>query len=359
MTGAASTRGGDPAPMAQAPSPSSPPIGLGSKRPLQPARQLPTRGAPPISARTLQGMTFEPLDFLVGNILPIGLTILAGLPKVGKSWLALDIARSVALGIGCLGQPPQQRGAVLYLALEDNLRRLQARLADLLPKRSAWPGNLLFKTEWSRADESGISDLQSWLQQTPNARLIIIDVFQRFRSVTEPRGNSFQSDYLDLERLQKLAQAAKVGIILVHHLRKSSGKNDPFEQIAGSTGLTAAADTIIKLDRTNTGARLYARGKDIDMVDAPLEFDKASKCWRLGEVPDSVSAFPERDLIFDLLTRKAMPMAPKDIAQALGQSSSAIRTMLSRMHRRRDVIKHGRGLYSVVTNEGSPPLSSR
>ncbi|MFA6966402.1 AAA family ATPase [Bosea sp. (in: a-proteobacteria)] len=308
--------------------------------------------AAPISAHHLKSLQFEPLDFIVGDIIPVGLTVLAGLPKVGKSWLALDIARSVALGTSCLEQAPQPKGYVLYLALEDSLRRLKTRLSGLMPNSGAWPRNLLFATGWPHAAEGGLEQLRNWIQDTPNARLIIIDVLQRYRSASDHQGNAFQRDYRDLESLQKLAQASGIGIILVHHLRKSSGRSDPFEQISGSTGLTAAADTLIKLDRDSDGIRLYASGKDIETVDMRVEFDKAAKCWRVVKQPEAASEFRERDMIIDLLRQQPGPMKPSDIAQALGKTSTAVRTMLSRMHHRRQITKHGRGDYSANAPHG-------
>ena len=45
-----------------------------------------------ITAEDLQNRTYEPTHFLVDELIPEGLHILAGAPKIGKSWLALCFA---------------------------------------------------------------------------------------------------------------------------------------------------------------------------------------------------------------------------------------------------------------------------
>ena len=140
----------------------------------------------PVSADALKSRQFGPLQFIVEGLIPVGLTILAGAPKARKSWLALDIALSVARGVACLDarKHPCPKGAVLYLALEDSERRLQDRIAQMLGQGSVWPNNLFFETSWPRLDADGLPRLRDWIEATPEARLIVIDVFQKFRSAT-------------------------------------------------------------------------------------------------------------------------------------------------------------------------------
>ena len=102
------------------------------------------------NAAELQGMEFPPINWVVPGVLPEGLTILAGKPKLGKSWLALDMALAVAGGGAVLGRECEP-GPVLYLALEDNQRRLQRRLNRIEPHLS-WPADLELNTRWPRLD---------------------------------------------------------------------------------------------------------------------------------------------------------------------------------------------------------------
>src|SRR5438876_787246 len=99
------------------------------------------------SAAELQNMVFPEIAWIVPGYIVEGCTILAGAPKIGKSWLLLDIAKAVADGGVCLGSIECDKGDVLYLALEDNRRRLQSRMRKLTSLTERWPANLTFATE--------------------------------------------------------------------------------------------------------------------------------------------------------------------------------------------------------------------
>ena len=149
------------------------------------------------SAFQLGKMVFPPIKYAVPGLIPEGCSILAGRPKLGKSWLALDIALAVARGNYCLGDFKCEQGDVLYLALEDNGRRLRSRVEKVSPPLAldSWPKALDFATEWERCDEGGLDKLRQWADLKPNPRLIIVDVLAQFRS---GRGNSetfYESDY--------------------------------------------------------------------------------------------------------------------------------------------------------------------
>jgi len=79
------------------------------------------------TADELQDMRFPPPKWVVPGLIPEGVTLFAGKPKVGKSWMALEIAVAIAAGRPCLGNLEPEVGDVLYAALEDNPRRLQRR----------------------------------------------------------------------------------------------------------------------------------------------------------------------------------------------------------------------------------------
>ena len=100
------------------------------------------RGA--VLASELKGQIFDPVRYVLPGYISDGVTILAGKPKVGKSWLALDMCIAVAAGRFTLGTIKPIQGDVLYLALEDNKRRLKKRIAKLLPSTdSDWPSRLM------------------------------------------------------------------------------------------------------------------------------------------------------------------------------------------------------------------------
>jgi len=124
------------------------------------------------NAAELQRCEFPPMRWIIPDILPEGLTLLAGKPKLGKSWLALDAGLAVAGGGAVLGRVPES-GPVLYLALEDNPRRLQRRMTRIEPQLN-WPADLEFQTQWPQLDAGGLSQLRDWISARPGARLVIL-----------------------------------------------------------------------------------------------------------------------------------------------------------------------------------------
>jgi RecA-family ATPase len=179
-------------------------------------------------------MTFEPIRYVVPGYIAEGCTILAGRPKVGKSWLCLEGGLAVAEGSTCLGGILCEKGSVLFLALEDNRRRLQRRIDKVVsPFGGDWPAAFHFATEWPRADEGGIELIRDWIERTPDARLIVVDVLAMFRPTRGNQQSLYEADYAAVSGLQSLASRYGVAIVIVHHLRKSPAETDPFERFRG------------------------------------------------------------------------------------------------------------------------------
>ena len=119
-----------------------------------------------ITAKELQGTHFPPVSWVVHDLVPEGLTLLAGKPKLGKSWLALQIGLGVATGGEVLGRPVEQ-GTVLYAAMEDDYRRLKSRLGKCAGGLAAVARDLLLTTEWPRLDAGDWKRLTAGLGAIP------------------------------------------------------------------------------------------------------------------------------------------------------------------------------------------------
>ena len=141
--------------------------------------------------------------------MPEGVTLFAGKPKLGKSWLALGVAIAVSTGGVALGTRPVEEGDVLYMALEDNHRRLRKRLEKLLEGDA--PERLHIATEWPRMDEGGDEALGRWLEAHPDARLVVVDILKRVRPRTSPNRSVYDADYEALAAMQSLAAEHEVG----------------------------------------------------------------------------------------------------------------------------------------------------
>lgn len=302
-----------------------------------------------LSARDLDAMTFPEIKYVVPGWIVEGLTLLAGAPKLGKSWLAFEMGLAVASGGCCLGEIQCEQGDVLYLALEDNRRRLQSRLRKLWQMeklaRIEAPARLHLATEWPRAGE-GVKAIRDWITDHPEARLVIVDVLAMFKAISKGRDQTlYEGDYQSIKELQGLAMETGVAIVVVTHTRKSPADNDPFEKVSGTLGLSGAADSTVILDRDGHGCTAYGRGRDLDEFEVAMTFDRATCRWRaLGNAPD-VRRTDERSSILDALADAGEPMSPAEIAAATGMPPNNIRQLLFKMTKAGEVAKASRGRY--------------
>lgn len=298
-----------------------------------------------VSGAKLLNMEFQPVRYVVPRYVAEGATILAGRPKLGKSWLALEMAIAVATGGTCLGGVECEQGDVLYLALEDNLRRLQNRLDRLMPPGARGPENLDFATEWARANDGGLDDLRQWLVEHNNARLVIVDVLAMFRPARGGKEQLYDGDYGAIKGLQSLAMEFGVAIVIVHHTRKGGSDGDAFEKVSGTLGLSGAADTTLILDRDGNGATLYGRGRDIQEIETAVAFDRDTCKWSILGQAAEVRKTDERKEILSVLIDADAPMNPREISVAAGMARNNVDQLLYKLGKSGEIQKVGRGLY--------------
>lgn len=247
------------------------------------------------SCEEIMTTLYKPTVFAVEGLLAQGLFILAGSPKVGKSWLALELCLSVAKGETLLDRQTQQ-GSALYFCLEDSYQRIQSRLYELTDE----PSDKLFFSLKADSIGNGLEEqIIKFKSEHDDLRLVVIDTLQMVRNETE---SSYGSDYAEIVPLKSLAEQLGISIVLVHHLRKAAD-SDPFNMISGSTGLSGATDgqLVLKKDRRCGGqAVLYATGRDIE--DQELSLTKQGARWVLADehTEKSPDTFPFA--VHDLMT---------------------------------------------------------
>ena len=230
-----------------------------------------------IDADTLQSTAYEPASFVVDDLLPQGLHLLAGAPKIGKSWLALWLCLCAAQGkpLWTFATRPCE---VLYLCLEDSFQRIQSRLFDLTEDA---PPTLHFAVMSQQLHNGLVEQIEQFLKEHPQTRLIVIDTLQRIRTAGND-ANPYASDYRDIGVLKALADKHRIAILLVHHLRKMND-DDPMNMISGTTGLSGATDSnfvLRKSQRRENTATLYCTGRDIEYRELTLERN-AENVWEL------------------------------------------------------------------------------
>ena len=230
-----------------------------------------------MDAETLMTTPMDPLKFIVSGLLPQGLHILAGSPKIGKSWLALWICLQVAKGEK-VWEFETLKSEVLYLCLEDSFSRIQSRLFEITDDA---PPNLHFAI-MSDAIGNGLEiQIENFLKEHPSTGLIVIDTLQKVRKTVSSNVNPYATDYDDINFLKQIADRNKLAMVLVHHLRKAAD-NDPLNMISGTTGIAGGADTnfVLQKDkRTENTATLICTGRDIEGRELFLEFNKESFVW--------------------------------------------------------------------------------
>jgi hypothetical protein len=306
---------------------------------------------PEIQGRTaadLFGMAFPPIKWIVEDYMAEGLTVLAGKPKLGKSWLLMAVAMAVANGGYALGDRRCVSGAVLYAALEDTERRLRSRLEKLCGNFNpqSWSKDLTFWTygEMKPLDVGGLDQVRAWIATHPHARLVIIDTLAKVRSGPRGKETPYEADYREVGSLKALADEAGVAVVVVTHTRKM-GADDPFDTVSGTLGITGAADATMVLARDGTGVTLHATGRDVAEIETALEWDKETCRWRVLGDASEVRRSDERSRILDVLRGEREPMSPRDIADATGHPYTAVRQLLVQMAKVGEVKKVGRGKY--------------
>ena len=236
---------------------------------------------------------------VVEGLLHPGVYLLAGAHKIGKSWLALQLAHSVSLRETFLSFPTN-RSAVLYLCLEDVERRIQKRLCQVSQGET---GNIRFCTDVALIGNGFEEALISYLTQQPSTKLVIIDTLQKTRPVDSGK-YSYAKDYDTISRIKMIANHFGIIILLIHHTRKMED-DDPFNMISGTTGLTGAVDgsmVLLKPDRTQADATLYATGRDIEDMVLQITFDKQSKTWKFEGFAQDHTEEKEDPIIDSIVT---------------------------------------------------------
>ena len=148
---------------------------------------------------------FAPTKFIVEALVPPGLHILGGAPKIGKSWLTLWLCLQIALGEP-VWNLPTEKGEALYLCLEDGFPRIQGRLLDLTEDA---PDTIHFATMSETIAGGLVKQIESFLAEHPQTNFIAIDTLQRVRDATG-EANAYANDYREVNVLKDLADKHRI-----------------------------------------------------------------------------------------------------------------------------------------------------
>ena len=300
------------------------------------------------TAASLKDKKFDPISYVVPQIIPEGVTILAGKPKVGKSWAALDIALALAGGRFVFGDIHLIEGDVLYAALEDNDRRLRSRIERILTQQEQkWPARLTLATQWRRLDAGGVADAKEWAGSVKQPRLIILDTLAGVRGDRNNKDTTYEGDYRALGELQKWAGEAGLGVLILHHTRKMESE-DPIDSVSGTLGITGCVDTVAILARTGKGTTLYIRGRDVEEQEKAIAFNKDTCRWTIMGEAEEVHRSDTRQKILTLLedvSTVSEALGPKEIALRTYVKENTVNQRIIGMLDKGEIIKVIRGGY--------------
>ena len=260
-----------------------------------------------ISMNELFDTQYRSKQPLIDGLLYPGTYIFAGSPKLGKSFLMAQLAYHVSTGTP-LWNYTTRKGTVLYLALEDDYRRLQERLYRMFGTEST--DNLYFSVSASQLGNGLDEQLARFVAEHKDTKLIIIDTLQKVREVGGDN-YSYANDYQIMARLKSFADAHGLCLLLVHHTRKQNA-DDKFDMISGTSGLLGAADGAFLLQkekRTGNAATLEVSGRDQQDQKLYLIRNTENLLWDLQKAETELWKEPPEPLLDEIaeLVRKDNP----------------------------------------------------
>lgn len=258
-----------------------------------------------VNGKHLMEKDVTPVRYIIDDLIPAGVHILAGSPKIGKSWLSLWLCLSVANGTD-VWDFKTHKGGVLYMALEDSENRLQSRLRKL---NMPVPENIHFTITAGDLDSGLLNQLEDFMRNHPDTSLIVIDTFQKIRGSLK-EGTLYANDCKEMGLIKAFADKYNIAIVLVHHAKKGF-ELDPQDYISGTNGIAGTADTNLILKRHHryeSIADFSVSGRDVSAREMQLSLNDINCIWEKvldsqvekdeQRIPKLIKAFLEKEKTF-------------------------------------------------------------
>ena len=279
-----------------------------------------------ISMTELYQTAYQSRPPIIDGLLYAGAYILAGAPKIGKSFLVAQIAYHVSTGEALCGYEVHP-GTVLYLALEDDFQRIQSRM--FMMYGVADTASLHFATAANKIGNGLDEQLENFIKEHPDTKLVIIDTMQKIREAGG-EAYSYASDYEIIGKLKRFADRHSICIVTVHHTRKQPA-GDSFETISGTTGLLGCADGAFlmqKKKRTALEATVDAVGRDQQDQILYLKKDAGTQIWSLERTenePYQEPPDPVLDTVSQLVSSESREWtgSPTELAETVNTGMAA------------------------------------
>ena len=282
----------------------------------------------------LMQKVFPEPKWFVERLIPEGLTLLAGPSKIGKSFLAWNLACAIAHGGVALSSiPVSEKRKVLYMALEDPEQQLQERLDMMCP--DGVPTDLEYVThsevDGLKMNSKGLESLETYINET-GIEMVIIDTWQHLCPPTLKKGTSYETDYETMIPVRNLAHDHNIGILLVMHTTKGQDVLNPFNNIQGSTGNQAGSDTMLLLSRGQQGPTLHVTGRRI--LEEEYALTLSDGVWKLEGDAEEYRRSDERNQLLDILREAGIDgCTVKDLSNETKKDSGWVSRALKSMAR--------------------------
>lgn len=274
---------------------------------------------PFITAADLAHMTFPEADLLIEDILPKNLCLLAGPPKIGKSFLCLSFIKHVT----------RSKQKAYYFTFEDDYRRIQSRLSQLDLHGDNFVIHCGRETQLGSTEAEEFNKIQS-IAARDEVSLIVIDTMERILPQTKgKRDYEYYVRYLD--NWANLALQTNTCILMVHHTRKGDGSAEynPQNAILGSVGIAATFDTNLIMERDkNGGYLLHVEGKDIQQNTFKLSKNNVEFSWETKSPTEDLGSTQRQVLQF---IQQHQRCTQTKIVHGLGKQKSQISSIVSKL----------------------------
>lgn len=321
------------------------PGGMKATPPEQARPTDPGIGIRPLSE--LMAEDLPPAEHVIPDWLQTGLVILAGKPKIGKSWMMLAAALAVANGKStALGRLAIEKPSpVLYLALEDPKRRLQDRVHKILGPGAPIPPSFDYSLTCPKLGEGGVEFIDAWLEGKPAGCFVVVDIWKRVKPKPDKGANAYDADYDAAILLQSLAIRRRACIVLLHHTNKIKSDDDT-DIISGSIGFSGAADEIMVLLKAGKkNAVLRGSGRDVTPFDWALEWSVDAASWTIIGSPEEEEESREQRETVEAVQEFGRHIKPGDLATALNIKYDAAKKRLYRAAKRGALVSLNDGTY--------------
>ncbi len=325
-------------------------------------------GAPRMTFRTARELVtakFPPVEWIVHPILPgVGLAILAGKEKDGKSVMLTKLALDLATGRGLAFQNQEGEGletttggALIFAqeSIDQEIAQLLERYGENQPD-NVWFTTLSSETPLLSLDAGGLEQIEQEVRSRPTVKIAIIDTIGRVAGAPDKRRDAYQNSTKVFAPLQALAKRLGILIIVITHVNKSK-MDDVFESVTGGRGSVAVADSILVLKREsipNTRATLHYKGRFSPRAQIALEWDEEQLLWYFRGDAKTYSRRRHFVDIQQALAAANRPLHPKDMSEVLATrqitlSPNHLRQVLHRMVNAGLIVKQNEGYQLMPT----------